>query len=122
MNTATKFLILTSLVFLSSCSKESYESCVDDVVKKAKTEIAVSVGVNNCRSKFPTNDTQLKDCSATWSGTTFNKGKPESLEKYQSIGVSDATHTIYFPKDMEVEKMEKLIQTHLSDIKKICPF
>ncbi len=109
-------------IFLSACSKDSYESCVDSVVKNAQTEVAVSVGVNNCKNKFPTQDAVIKDCSATWIGNSFQKGMPENLQNYQNIGVSDTTHSIYFPKDMKKEVIEEIMKNNLLEVKKMCPF
>lgn len=117
-----KLLITFTLIALSGCSADSYESCVDSVVKKAKTETAVSVGVNNCREKFSSKDLLIKDCSVTWSGKEFKKGKPEKIDNYISIRISDTTHTVFVPNDMKTDVIENLIKENMSFIKDICPF
>ena len=114
-------LTIFSLLILSACSPSTYQDCVDDVVKNAKTDIAVRVGTANCADKFESKPNLVADCSATWNGAKFISGSPMNPEGYNLISITNTTHKIYLPKDMDKETMGKIMEENFAELKKICP-
>ena len=47
------------------------DDCISEVVKNAKTELSVQLGVQNCKNKFSGNEKKIKECSVTWNGSAF---------------------------------------------------
>jgi hypothetical protein len=98
----------------------TYEECLDEVIKNSKVESAINLGATNCKLKFPRNEALIKDCAATWIGGKFLKGTPSNVSNYRRIGVSDTTHEIYFPINMSKDTIETTMRNNYEQIEKIC--
>lgn len=124
-----KFLkvVIISLFFSASLSHawifspSNYEGCISDVVKNAKTELSVQLGVENCRNKFGDKDNKIKECSVTWNGFVFVKGSPETISRYTEVGIINTTHRVFLPLDMKKEVIEDIMKKNIGQIKKFCP-
>jgi hypothetical protein len=101
----------------------TYDDCILDGVKSAKTDLAVRAVYQACRSKFPEFDSgNVKDCSVVWSGKQFIKGSPENIFNYQQVGISDTTIAVFFPKGLDKEGIEQIMKGKIQDVKKLCPY
>ncbi len=105
-------------------SPSNLNECLDDVVKNSKNNTAAEIGAANCMMKFgnQNNANVIQDCSITWNGASFIKGKPHSLVEYQIVGIQNTTHKIYLPKNMSKPLIDKVIEGNWLYIKKVCPF
>jgi hypothetical protein len=115
---------LTLYVPLSNAwifSPSNYEDCISDVIKNAKTELSVQLGVENCRNKFGDKEKKIKECSVTWNGLAFVKGSPETMSRYTEVGIVNSTHRVFLPIDMKKEVIEDIMRKNISQVKKFCP-
>lgn len=64
----------------------------------------------------------IEDCSMTWNGTRFISGYPANKNNYDSIGITNTTHTIYYPKNINQEDFLKTLNSSVDEMRKICPF
>jgi hypothetical protein len=124
-----KFLkVLTILLLLSASpsyawifSPSNYDDCISEVVKNAKTELSVQLGVQNCKNKFSGNEKKIKECSVTWNGSAFVRGSPETISRYTEIGILNTAHRVFLPSNMKKEVIEETMMNHMSQIEKFCP-
>lgn len=114
-------LLCTNSSFAGLLGPSNYNDCISAVVKNARTESAVQLGVQNCGVQFSNQEAKIKDCSLTWNGVSFLKGVPEVIVNYTNIGIKNTTHQLYLPLDMSKEAMGEIIKKNFSKIRKICP-
>lgn len=65
---------------------------------------------------------EVEDCSMTWNGARFVSGYPANKTNYDSMGITNTTHTIYFPKNINQEDFLKILNSSTDEMRKICPF
>ena len=124
--TALTVLLCALIAGCSQSSKGSYEDCVIEGAKEAKTDLAMSYLENACREKYPDSERSsepesktVTNCNVTWNGTTFVKGLPESQSEFVAIRFPNTPDRLWLPAPIVVGK--SFIRLHSSEITKICP-
>lgn len=99
----------------------NYEDCVLENLKNAKTDLAVRTVYGICREKYQNSKKTIEDCSVTWNGRLFEKGRPSNISNYQRVEIINTTHEIYLPANMDQSTIASTMKTNIENIKKICP-
>ena len=99
----------------------NYEDCVLENLKNAKTDLAVQTVYAMCSEKYQSSEKTIEDCSVTWNGRLFERGRPSNISNYQRVGIINTTHEIYLPANMERATIDRTMKTNIENIKKICP-
>jgi hypothetical protein len=107
----------------------NYEDCILKEMQGITSDRAASAVMRACREKFSdrTQDSGafVKDCTMTYAGGKFIRGRPESPSKYAEIVFENTTSTIYIPKSMLSNFTNrggvKFMEENEASIRKICP-
>ncbi|MBT8587838.1 hypothetical protein G6675_06080 [Polynucleobacter paneuropaeus] len=116
-------IVFTQFSYAGIFGPSTYDDCILEGVKSAKTDLAISAVYQACRNKFPEKGgDKFKDCSAVWTGKQFVKGSPEIYSNYQQVSIQDTTIAIFFPKDLKPDGISQIMRSKIEDVKKICPY
>ncbi len=115
------FILSQSCVFAGIFAPTTYEECLDEVIKNSKIDNAINLGIENCKLKFLNSKKLIVDCSVTWNGGQFVKGKPLNVSNYQQVDIINTTHEIFLPSNMDKETIHKTMKNNIEQLKKICP-
>jgi len=115
-------LILFNYSYAGLLGPSNYEDCVLENLKNAKTDLAVQTVYAMCSEKYKSSTKTIEDCSVTWNGKIFEKGRPTNINNYQRVEIINTTHEIYLPANMDRITIGLTMKTNIEYIKKICPF
>lgn len=127
--------IVGSLIFAIKSDSNSIESVITEDSKKSseKTELSeashlmivvciLAIFIGGVFFYLRGGSQIIEDCSMTWNGTRFVSGYPANKNNYDSIGITNTTHTIYYPKNINQEDFLKTLNSSTDEMRKICPF
>jgi hypothetical protein len=110
---------------------KTYEECILDGVKDAKTDAAVSLIHAACKKKFDKSKDNneevnyVKSCSVVWVGNKFVKGVPADVNDFSKIVTTTSPDSIYMPTRyidrVPWQDIRKLINSHRNEMLKLCP-
>ena len=114
-------LISFSNSYAGLLGPSNYEDCVLENLKNAKTDLTVQTVYAICSEKYQSSKNTIEDCSVTWNGILFEKGRPSIISNYQRVEIINTTHEIYLPANMDRSTINRTMKANIEQIKKICP-